>query len=162
MTQPSVLITGVGRGLGHGLLVAMALERWRVVGTMRNGTAECWEALETRVRPFVTLHTADLSDPAACQALASEITEPLDILINCAASFGGEAFHVDHFKPDAFLETLAVNVVAPSLLSLALKPCLMLGRHKLIIMMSTGNASITANVSGGMLAYRASKSALRA
>src|SRR5205085_2660113 len=85
---------------------------------------------------------------------------PLDVLVNSAATFGNQAFSMDALDPAAMMETFATNVVGPTILACALKPKLMLGRRRLIVMMSTGNASLAGNTAGKMVAYRASKSAL--
>jgi NAD(P)-dependent dehydrogenase (short-subunit alcohol dehydrogenase family) len=157
-----VLITGVGRGLGRALFEAFLLDGWRVFGTVRTaaGGEELAAKIDQRLQAQATILPLELSDHAACARIDGAISEPLDVIINSAATFGGDAFIADNFSSDAFMRAFAVNSVAPLVLAKALKERLLQGQRRLIIMMSTGNASLAGNTGGQMLAYRASKTAL--
>ena len=82
------------------------------------------------------------------------------LYINNAAIFAGRAFYARDFDPAEMLGSFATNVVGPALLARELRAPLLQVRLKLILMMSTGNASLMGNISGEMLAYRATKIAL--
>lgn len=101
-----------------------------------------------------------MADHKAVETACASIQRPVDVLICNAASFGPRAFHTREFDPDDFVATLSVNVVAPMVLAKSLRHQLLAAEGKLIVMMSTGNASLSGNTDGSMLAYRASKSAL--
>jgi NAD(P)-dependent dehydrogenase (short-subunit alcohol dehydrogenase family) len=105
------------------------------------------------------MHEVDLGDFAAIERVCDSIGE-VDLLINNAATFGNGAYFAKDFSTDALLDTIRVNLVAPSLIARCLHDKLARGRRKLIIMISTGNASLAGNVDGQMFAYRCSKSAL--
>jgi NAD(P)-dependent dehydrogenase (short-subunit alcohol dehydrogenase family) len=157
----SVFISGVSRGIGRALLEAFLDDGWRVWGTARcMPVAPDLELLAKRFEPRLSLLQLDSSDWAGCMRVCAEIREPLDVLVNSAATFGDRAFSMDTLEPAAMLDAFAINVVGPTALARALKPNLLLGRRKLIVMMSTGNASLAGNKEGKMVAYRASKSAL--
>lgn len=88
------------------------------------------------------------------------IEDPLDIVINNAATFAGSAFRLSELNAAEMLTAFSTNVIGPTLVAKAFKGHLMSGSRRLLIMMSTGNASLAGNTEGEMLAYRASKSAL--
>ncbi len=156
----SVVITGVSQGIGRALMEQFAKQGWQVWGTIRNPSALSIASLDSESRARITLVPLEITDHAACLAIADVIRQPVDVLINSAASFGNLAFHAGDFSANQFIETLTINVVGPTVLARALKPRLLKGNNPMIIMMSTGNASISGNTTGHMLAYRASKSAL--
>lgn len=156
----AVLITGVNRGIGAALLRRFAQSGWRVHGVARRQSAVSLDDLSPSARANVRLYECELREWADIERLAASLTEPLDVLINNAATFGSHAFYAHDFDPSAMLEAFAINVVAPALLARELRASLLQGRRKLIVMMSTGNGSLSGNTSGQMLAYRATKSAL--
>jgi NAD(P)-dependent dehydrogenase (short-subunit alcohol dehydrogenase family) len=60
------------------------------------------------------------------------------------------------------MRVFAVNTIAPLQLVEAMKPNLLLGKHKVIALMSSKMASLSDNTSGGSIIYRSSKAALNA
>jgi NAD(P)-dependent dehydrogenase (short-subunit alcohol dehydrogenase family) len=156
----SILISGVNRGIGAALLRRYAQAGWRVHGVAREQSAVDLGDLNPSARDNVLLYECDLRQWDEIERLAASLTEPLDVLINNAATFGEHAFYARDFAPAAMLDAFAVNVVGPALLARELRAALLQGRRKLIVMMSTGNASLSGNTGGQMFAYRATKSAL--
>lgn len=156
----SAFITGIGQGIGLALAVALLADGWYVLGTVRRLPDPDTDPVPLQFRDRLRRIILDMSDLAACAAVAEEQAGPLDVLVCSAASFGNDAFTADNFSTSTFINTLIVNTVAPIVLARTLKPALVAGQSRLIVMMSTGNASVSGNKSGGMLAYRASKSAL--
>lgn len=156
----AILITGVNRGIGAALLRRFAQAGWRVHGVARQQATVDLGDLNQTARDNVRLYECDLRNWADIEHLAASVTGPLDVLINNAATFAGRAFYARDFDPAEMLESFATNVVAPVLLARELRAPLLQGQRKLILMMSTGNASLMGNTSGEMLAYRATKSAL--
>ena len=158
--KPSAFVTGITQGIGHALATALLQDGWIVWGTSRKSFDETASLIDSRLHDGLRPLRLELTDLDACAALGEHVDGPLDVLINSAASFGNMAFRADDFSPTAFLETLSINVVAPTAIARALKSRLAEGDRRLIVMMSTGNASLSGNKTGGMLSYRASKSAL--
>lgn len=156
----AILITGVNRGIGAALLRRFAEAGWRVHGVARQQSAVDLGDLSSSARANVCLYECDLRERADIERLAASLTEPLDVLINNAATFAARAFYAGDFDPEVMLDAFASNVVGPALLARELRAALLRGRRKLIVMMSTGNASLGGNTGGEMLAYRATKSAL--
>lgn len=151
----TLVLTGVNRGIGEGVALRFLRAGWRVVGLGR--TAPEWASEFEGSFLFIP---CDLADHAAVERAVAVIQEPIDVLLCSAASFGATAFHLGDFAPAGFMQTLAINLVSPAILAKHLLDRLLDGGQRLIVMMSTGNASLSGNVEGGMLAYRTSKSGL--
>ncbi len=151
----NVAISGVNRGIGEGLALAFLGAGWNVHGFGR--VQPLWA---DQYADRFAFHHCDMADHASVAAACEGLDQPLDVLICSAATFGNGAFYCNEFDPAAFKEAFAVNVVAPAVMAQQLQRQLANGARRLIIMMSTGNASLSGNVQGEMMAYRSSKSAL--
>lgn len=150
-----IVISGVSRGIGEGL-ARLALESGdTIVGIGRK--APSWAVHEGAAFEFAE---CDMSDPHRLEQVCSGIPGPIDVLICSAATFAQGAGTIGQFHPDAMLEAFSVNTIAPLIMARTLKENLRSGKRRLIVLMSTGNASLQGNTSGGLLGYRLSKSAL--
>lgn len=147
--MPTVFVTGANRGLGLEFVRQYRAAGWEVIATVRERSAEL-EGLGAEVRE---LDMADLG--AVSTATAGR---PLDLLIANAGTYGPREA-ADAAGGKEWLETFAVNTVAPYLLAQALLPEVRAAGGKLIAV-STRMASLADNSSGGFLAYRSSKTAL--
>lgn len=101
-----------------------------------------------------------MADHEGLAQTCSRLAEPVDVLICNAATFADGAGTIEWFNPSALSEAFAVNTIAPLIMARALKENLEAGERQLIIMMSTGNASLQGNTTGSLLGYRLSKTAL--
>ncbi|MDI3341350.1 MAG: SDR family oxidoreductase [Sphaerobacter sp.] len=134
-----VLITGAGRGLGHG--VARGLVRYgaTVIGVSR--TVSELEALAAEIREAggeIDTPSVDLSQPAEIEALAQRVIERygrLDALINNAAILRNRPF-LD-LTAEEFDETIEVNLMAPVRLIRAFLPTMLAQGHGAIINVSS-------------------------
>lgn len=149
-----IAISGVNRGIGEGLALAALSAGNSVVGIGRHRPS--W-ADEQQGFAFVE---CDMADHVRLADVSAAIEGPLDALVCSAAIFGNGAWTADSFDPAALADAFAVNTIAPMVLAKALKGNLEAGSRRLIVMMSTGNASLSGNATGTMLGYRLSKSAL--
>ena len=151
--MPTILITGANRGLGLEFAKQYGAQGWRVIATLRDPLrgAELSAA-------GAEIYVCDVSYPEQITKLAQTLKDvPLDLLVLNAAQFPDHE-GIAAVRPDSFLQTMAVNTLAPLLLARAFLPQ-MTGR-KIIAAMSSRMGSITDNSSGGSYAYRASKAAL--
>ncbi len=124
----TILITGGGRGLGRVTAGKLAAAGHRVVLVARTNAAA--EAAAAGVRAHqpgadVTTHAADLSSLAAVRGLAARVLDAevrLDAVLNIAGVM--QQSPTRRVTVDAIEETLAVNALAPYLLTGLLLPAL--------------------------------------
>lgn len=148
--MPHVLITGANRGIGLEFARQYASDGWAVIATVRENTPEL-DALGVRV---------EVLDMRDLEAIASfgERLDSLDLLVANAGTYGPRSPRSGEEGAE-WLETFAVNTVAPYLLAQSVLPLVTAKAGKLIAV-STRMGSIEDNTSGGYIAYRSSKSAL--
>lgn len=148
-------VSGVNRGIGEGLAREFLRNGDIVTGFGRRRPE--WVLAETPNFHFVE---CDMADHHRLEEQCSAMTGPLDVLICSAATFASGAGTIDDFHPHALCEAFAVNTTAPLIMARSLRKNLEAGTRRLIVLMSTGNASLEGNTLGSLLGYRLSKTAL--
>jgi NAD(P)-dependent dehydrogenase (short-subunit alcohol dehydrogenase family) len=156
--MPTVLITGCDTGLGVEFARQYAAEGCRVFATCLDpDSAKAARAIKGDVRVL----KLDVSDLAAIDALAGEITEPIDILVSNAGlgkhhpGFGSTDY-------DQWQRILAVNLMGPMRLAEAFVQHVARSSMKVMAFVSSRMGSIALNLTGGSYAYRSSKAGLNA
>ena len=156
--MPTVLITGCDTGLGVEFARQYAAEGCRVVATCLDpDSAKAARAIKGDVRVL----KLDVSDLAAIDALAGDITEPIDILVSNA----GLGKHHPGFGDtdyDQWQRILAVNLMGPMRLAEAFVEHVARSSMKVMAFVSSRMGSIALNLTGGSYAYRSSKAGLNA
>jgi NAD(P)-dependent dehydrogenase (short-subunit alcohol dehydrogenase family) len=147
--MPTLFITGANRGLGLEFVRQYREAGWDVIATVRESSPEL-EALGSEVR------TLDMADAAAVSTVRAG--RPVNLLIANAGTYGPRDAR-DGASAAEWLDTVAINTVAPYLLAQALLPEVRAAQGKMIAI-STRMGSLEDNSSGGFLAYRSSKTAL--
>ena len=150
-----LVISGVNRGLGEGMARRAISDGDTVVGIGRSSPAWASDG-----HPAFRFIQCEISDHAALADACSRHRDPVDVLICSAATFANGAGTIEWLHPEAMQEAFDVNVIAPLVMTRSLKANLEAGSRRLVIMMSTGNASLQGNTNGTLLGYRLSKTAL--
>ncbi len=152
-SQPTVLVTGAGRGLGLALAGALLSAGWRVVADARR-TSHLAAAL-----PGAVIVPGDVTDPVHRDALATAVSElgRLDLLVNNASDLGPSPLPRLADVPLAAVRRVhETNVLAPLALIQMFLP-LLRASHGTIVNISS-DAAVEAYRGWG--AYGSSKAAL--
>ena len=129
----TILITGGGRGLGRATAEKLAAAGHRVLLSARTPSAAETAAREIRQRhpgALVEPRAVDLSSLAAVRAFAGaqmELDAPIDVLFHVAGVM--QQSPTRRVTVDGFEETLAVNALAPYLMTGLLLPSVVLREH---------------------------------
>ncbi len=153
----SVLITGANRGLGLEFAKQYAEAGWRVFATARS-ESPALHALIVQ-HPKLSFHSLEVADESSVLALASELQDPIDLLLNNAGTMGPERQSLGKVDVAGMLDCLRINTVAPLVVATAFLEHVARSQRKQLIAISSGLGSID-DTSGGYYAYRASKAAL--
>jgi NAD(P)-dependent dehydrogenase (short-subunit alcohol dehydrogenase family) len=148
--MPTVLITGANRGIGLEFARQYKADGWDVVATVREHSPEL-DALNVRVERL------DMRNLDAVAGFGERL-ETLDLMIANAGTYGPRSPRSGE-EGEEWLETFAVNTVAPYLLAQSVLALVERSDGKLIAITSR-MGSIDDNGSGGYIAYRSSKTAL--
>ncbi len=155
----TVVITGIGKGIGKALAEKFVAEGYAVIGTVRSGTSSIAGVRE---------YALDLADPESIKSATEAIlaTAPaIDILINNAGVLLDEDW--TSLNPDLLRKTFEVNVIGTAAFTEALKERVAAsGGH--IVNMSSTAGSLTLESGDGSAshfphhypAYKISKTAL--
>jgi len=147
-----ILVTGASRGLGAALAVGLAEQGATLALVARDATR-----LAAVAEPLgATTYPADLAGPAVDELIPRVVRDgPIDVLVNNAGlDLTGALVDLDAAR---LRELIAVNLVAPMLLSRAVIP-VMLAQHRGHILNVSSIAGT--NALPGLAAYSASKAGL--
>jgi NAD(P)-dependent dehydrogenase (short-subunit alcohol dehydrogenase family) len=158
--MPSVLISGASRGLGLEFVRQYAGEGWQVHAACRDpDNAKALQAIDGEI----VIHQLEATEKASLDALALAVKSlALDVLIANAGVSGPRGMTPEMLDRDSWLETLAVNTIAPVALAGTLRRNLERGKQKKVVAISSRLGSVASNDSGGLYVYRSAKAALNA
>jgi NAD(P)-dependent dehydrogenase (short-subunit alcohol dehydrogenase family) len=161
---PTVLVTGVNRGLGLEFVRQYAADGWRVyAGCRAPSAADALQALAAASAGLLSIHALDVRDRASIQRLAAELAgQPIDLLINNAAIWGSAKQVLGGLDDRTWAEVLDVDVVGPVRVTEAFLENVAASVRRTVVMLSSRLGSIALNDSGGRLMYRAAKTGLNA
>ena len=147
------LLTGAGSGIGA-VLADRLIERGDELVLLARSTERAHDLRSDL--PGATVLVADLADASAVEALAGQIPERLDSVVHAAGVV--DLGPVAELTADTWREQLAVNVVAPAVLTRIALPALR-AAHGTVVFVNSG-AGLSAHPQWA--AYAASKHGLRA
>jgi NAD(P)-dependent dehydrogenase (short-subunit alcohol dehydrogenase family) len=158
-SQPTVLITGAGRGLGLALARALLSGGWRIVVDARRADHLADVLSGAGALPGVIVVPGDVTEPAHRDALASAVSGlgRLDLLVNNASDLGPSPLPLLADVPLAAVRRVyETNVLAPLALTQMFLP-LLRAAHGTVLNLSS-DAAVEAYEGWG--AYGSSKAAL--
>ena len=147
------LLTGAGSGMGA-VLAERLLERGDSLLLLARSTERAHD-LRAEL-PDATVLVADLADAAAVEAVADQLPETLDAVVHAAGVV--DLGPVAELTTDAWQSQLAVNLLAPAVLTRVCLPALRAARGTVVFV----NSGQGLAASPGWSAYAASKHGLRA
>jgi NAD(P)-dependent dehydrogenase (short-subunit alcohol dehydrogenase family) len=158
---PTVLLIGASRGLGHAMAAELATRGWNVVGTTRlvEGRTELHDLADERLGQ-VEVETVDICEPEQIAALRNRLSGRIfDILfVNAGTANTNPGDTIADVSTEDFSRVMVTNALGPMRTIEALQD--LVPPDGLIGVMSSGQASIANNTTGGFEIYRGSKSAL--
>ena len=155
----TILITGANRGLGLEFVRQYAPTGATLLACCRDPqNASELQALQKH-HANIRIYPLDISNTQDIQKLASQIQEPIDILINNAGILEKEE-GFGNLSTDTFVQTFLINSIAPLKMTEAFSKQVAKSNRKLIVCISSSMGSIGENSSGNYYSYRTSKAAL--
>jgi len=159
MEKTTVLITGANRGLGLKLTEEYAKLGWHVIATCRNPDKARELNNLTGHYASINIYRLEVKDSEQIKKLATQLhNQAIDILINNAGIY--RSCTLGNLDKQAWLESFAVNAIAPYEITNAFLPHLKQGQQKKVVSITSKMGSIDDNTSGGSYIYRSSKTAL--
>jgi NAD(P)-dependent dehydrogenase (short-subunit alcohol dehydrogenase family) len=159
--QPTILIVGASRGLGHAMAAEFLTRGWNVIGTVRAGGGPTpLHALADAHPRSVELETLDITRPDEIDALRSHLSNrTLDMLfVNAGTTNPDPAQTIGEVSTADFVDLMITNALSPMRVVERLSG--LVPADGLIGVMSSGQGSIADNESGQREVYRGSKAAL--
>lgn len=160
--MPTILVTGANRGLGLEFVRQYTAAGDRVIAACRTPVkADALLAIAAGSGGRVTVHPLDVTEDGSVSAFKSVLgDQPIDIAIANAGIYGGTRQSWQDIDYDAWMRTLAVNLIAPMRLAQIVHANLRAAQGKFIAITSSMGSNSGGDGDGGMLAYRTSKAAL--
>ncbi|STU86877.1 short-chain dehydrogenase/reductase SDR [Klebsiella pneumoniae subsp. pneumoniae] len=157
----TILIVGASRGLGHAMAATFLQHGWEVIGTVRDLSSHTPLHDLAKTHPLrLRLATLDIRDEAQLAALQATLPPAsLDMLfVNAGTTNRDPSQTIGDVSTEEFYQVMLTNALAPmrviERLQQAVKPQGLLG------VMSSGQGSLTNNLTGQRELYRGSKAAL--
>lgn len=159
-TQPSVLIIGASRGLGHAMAAELAKRGSKVVGTVREQERTELHDLADAYPDRVSIERLDVTQPAEIVRLCDRLQgQSFDILFhNAGTANQNQDETIADVSTEEFANVMITNALSPMRVIETLQD--LVPEDGLIGIMSSGQGSVADNEKGGHEVYRGSKAAL--
>ncbi len=158
--NPTILIIGASRGLGHAMATEFLKKGWNVVGTVRGGTTRTLlHDLADKSQGRLEVEVLDINEPAQLAALRERLSgRVFDMLFVNAGTTNNEPTPIGAVPTEDFVDLMITNALSPMRVIEALQD--LVSPSGLIGAMSSGQGSISNNKTGMREVYRGSKAAL--
>ena len=157
----AVLLVGASRGLGLAMAAEFLKRGWDVVGTVRRGTGRTkLHDLEDASEGRLEVEMLDMNEPEQIAALVGRLSGRLFniLFVNAGTTTREENVKVGEVTTDEFTRVMVTNALSPLRVIETLQHSV--PATGMIGAMSSGQGSITNNVTGMREVYRGSKAAL--
>jgi NAD(P)-dependent dehydrogenase (short-subunit alcohol dehydrogenase family) len=169
--MPSILITGANRGIGLEFARQYLADGWRVYACCRApGKADLLNRLAVDFNDLLSIYRMDVRDGDEVTAVAKALNgAPIDILFNNAGivdSYGTGVFEgkddpdLKNYDLNLWLKIFDTNVLSQGRVTGEFSDNVVASERKMVVMISSGIASIANTWQAGRYAYRTSKAAL--
>jgi NAD(P)-dependent dehydrogenase (short-subunit alcohol dehydrogenase family) len=160
MPAPTILLIAASRGLGLAMAKEFLNKGWHVVGTVRGGSTRT--QLHDLAEEFpgrLEIESLDICIQAQVTALKKRLSgRVFQMLFVNAGTTNNEKETIGEVTTDEFVRVMTTNALCPMRVVEALQD--LVTADGLIGVMSSGQGSVTNNVSGMREVYRGSKAAL--
>lgn len=150
------LIAGASRGIGLEAARQLSARGERVIASVRSATGLA--ALKAAAPQAATLQF-DVRDEVAVRAAATQVSEPIDVLIANAGAYGPQRQSSLDMDFDGALDLLSVNTLGPLRVVQAFLPLVKRSARPRIVMMTSRLGSMSLDGTSNV-AYRVSKAGL--
>ena len=160
-TTRTILIIGASRGLGHAMAAEFLKKGWNVVGTIRGGaTRTMLHDLADEFEGRVEIEILDINEQEQIAALRNRLSgSKFEILfVNAGITTNDEHVKIGDVTTEEFMRVMITNSLSPMRVVEALHG--LVPETGMIGVMSSGQGSITNNLTGMREVYRGSKAAL--
>lgn len=157
---PRILLIGASRGIGLAMAEELLKRNWLVTATVRGDGRTALHELSVRYTEQLTIERLDITDNTQLNDLHSRLSgQKFEVLfINAGIVNKNQGETVGEVSAEEFIDLMITNALSPIKVAEALQDTLT--PEGLVGIMSSGQASLTNNTTGGLEVYRASKAAL--
>ena len=159
-TVPTILLIAASRGLGLAMATEFLKKGWNVVGTVRGGSARTkLHDLADEFKGRLEIETLDFCEQAQVTAMRKRLSgRTFEMLFVNAGTTNNEKETIGDVTTDEFVRVMVTNSLCPMRAVEALQD--LVSATGLIGVMSSGQGSVSNNVTGMREVYRGSKAAL--
>jgi NAD(P)-dependent dehydrogenase (short-subunit alcohol dehydrogenase family) len=159
-TIPTILLIAASRGLGFAMAEEFLKKGWNVVGTVRAGSGRTkLHDLADEFKGRLEVETLDICDQAQVTALRERLSgKVFEMLFVNAGTTNNEKETIGEVTTDEFVRVMVTNSLCPMRVVESLQD--LVSANGLIGVMSSGQGSVSNNVTGMREVYRGSKAAL--
>ncbi len=155
----TILLIGASRGLGYAMAEEFLKHGWNVVGTVRGTARTRLHDLAAGSGGRVEIETLDICAPDQVTALRARLAgRTFDALFVNAGVSNDPNETIGQVTTDEFIRVMVTNALSPMRVVEALQDCV--SPTGTIGIMSSGQGSVSNNVTGMREVYRGSKAAL--
>jgi NAD(P)-dependent dehydrogenase (short-subunit alcohol dehydrogenase family) len=158
--NPTILIIGASRGLGHAIAAEFLKRGWNAVGTVRGNARTKLHDLADEHAGRVEIESLDVTKPDQIAALRDRLSgRSFDILfVNAGITNNNPNETIADVSTEEFVRVMVTNALSPMRVVEGLQD--LVPPDGLIGIMSSGQGSISDNQKGGHEVYRGTKAAL--